>query len=456
MKNTVLLFLCLMAFQHGWSQEDQSKPNILFIHVDQMHADAMSAMGNTNVKTPSLDKMVDHGYSFLSHYSANPICCPARTSWYTGLMSTEHGVAHNGKYKLDKAIPDLGAWVRDNGDYETAYAGKWHVTGRLRSDGFRVISNQSESKGELFDGTTARACMGFLENYEGDKPFFLNAAFVNPHDCCYSSGAVGGEGKIPFVQSLGDELPEVPANFWTYTKKTGDVAVDKEREDYYRYYIYMYYRWTEMVDAEIGRLYDALLNSRFADNTVVIFTSDHGDGVGFHGRTSKSKMEDESWRVPMIIIPPGRVESSVKDSEHISIGVDVTATICDYAGVSLLPNMTIGKSLRPFVDGETVDDWHEYIVGENWQGSGKIGIRDVQYKSIIQADGNIKIYDMINDPLEMNSLNNTDKGNQILAKHKGYMKEYLTKINLYPVPTEGDVEPYESYMSFYETIKNEW
>lgn len=455
-RNILLLIISVILALPVTAQENEH-PNVIFIHVDQMNWQAVSAYGNKYVKTPAIDKMAEEGYSFRSHYSANPVCCPARSSWYTGRMSSEHGVATN-SYKLLPDLPDLGSWLRRNGNYETVYAGKWHVPGRDRSDGFKVISSYAEGKGEMFDAQTARACMGFLENYNGDKPFFLNAGFVNPHDCCFTSGAQGGEGKFAFASQIEDELPPVPSNFWTYTPKTGDVEADKEREDYHKYYIYMYYKWTEMVDAEIGRLYDALMSSKFKDNTVVVFSSDHGDGLGFHGWSSKSKMEDEAWRVPLIIVPPGKMKNKVDDWEHLSIGVDVTATICDYANVPLLPKMTVGKSLRPIVEGKDVNDWHTYIVGESWSGhgGGKVGIRDKQYKSIIYTDGKLKIYDMINDPLETIDLSKSKIGKDVLERHKNYLKEYLNKITLCPPGKKDPKKSYKIYADFYNKVKTEW
>ena len=324
------------------------RPNVLFIHVDQMHWQAMSAYGNPHVKTPAMDRMAADGCSFRASYSAMPQCCPARASWYTGRMSSEHGVPVNSCPILPD-LPDLGQWLSKHGDYKSVYAGKWHVSGRNVAKSFRVI--YGSGKGEYADGAIARACMGFLENYKGDKPFFLNAGFMNPHDCCYTAGAAGGQGKFRFAKEIVDKLPPLPENF----RKTSNPRVAHWTEEDWRYYIYIYYRWVEMVDAEIGRLYDALMSSRFAHNTLVVFAADHGDGLGFHGNISKGYMEEEAWRVPTIIIPVGRLSKGKQDHEHLSMGVDIPATICDYANVPLLPKMTIGKSLRPFVEGKTDD-----------------------------------------------------------------------------------------------------
>lgn len=464
-KKILLHAICILFVTAVFAQSEE-RPNIIFIHVDQMHWQAVSAYGNKYVKTPGIDKMVKDGYSFRTHYSANPVCSPARASWFTGRVTSEHGLAING-YRLPSDLPDLGSWLKDNGDYVTAAAGKWHVTGRDQSDGFKLISTYGESKGELFDAQTARACVGFLENYEGDKPFFLTAGFVNPHDCCYTSGAQGGEAKFEFANQIKRDLPPLPENFWSYKGKTRNEKANKEKEDYFKFYIYMYYKYMEMVDAEVGRLYDALMSSKFKDNTMVIFSSDHGDGLGFHGWSSKSKMEDEAWRVPLIIVPPGKMQNESEDWDHPSIGVDLTATICDYAKVPLLPKMTIGKSLKPIVEGREVDDWHTYIVGESWQGNGgaKVGIRDKQYKSIIYVNGKVLVYDMINDPLETKDLANYKTGEKVLKRHKKYLKDYLDKITIYAPSEEKSnstkkpkktKKAFKTINEFYNQVKTEW
>jgi len=445
-------------------------PNILFIHVDQMHWQAMSAYGNKYVKTPAMDRIAADGISFRASYSANPICMPARACWYTGRMSSENGLANNGGYPLRKDLPDLGQWLRKHGDYETVYSGKYHVS-RPVEESFTQIYGQLESKGEIFDPACARSCMGFLDNYDGApsatstgsrragsgqaRPFFLNAGFVNPHDCCYTSGAAGGEGKFAFDSEVPEaDFPPLPDNFYVYKGKSAKKSPAKER--FFRYYMHIYYRWVEMVDAEIGRLYDALMSSRFADNTVVILSADHGDGLGHHGQVSKSKMVDSSWRVPMIIVDPQRRRKGQVDNEHLSIGVDVTATICDYADVPPLPDMTVAKSLRPLVEEKPVD-WHEYIVGENWQGTGKIGIRDATHKTIFYGEGGqICIYNLESDPLEMKDLFGTPEGKTVLVKHEKHLLEYLDKIEVYEPPKATKKQPaYKVYADWYRKLEAE-
>ena len=448
-RSLLLLVMLLLPSFAVTTEAKERPPNVLFIHVDQMHWQAMSAYGNPYVKTPGLDRMAADGCSFRVYYTTMPQCCPARASWYTGRMSSEHGVPVNG-CPIRPDLPDLGKWLAKHGGYDSVYAGKWHVSGRNVAGSFRVI--YGSGKGEYSDGAIARACMGFLENYQGEKPFFLNAGFMNPHDCCYTAGAVGGQGKFRFAKEIEDSLPPLPKNF--VAKPAVRTRGWKQLE--WRYYIYIYYRWVEMVDAEIGRLYDALTSSRFADNTIVVFAADHGDGLGFHGNVSKGYMEEEAWHVPMIVVYPGRIPGGRRDTEHLCLGVDIPATICDYAQVPMLPRMTIGKSLRPLAEGRKVDRWREYIVGESFLGNGQVGVRDAQHKTIFYCDGPIKVFDLQADPLEMNDLSASAAGEAVVAKHKEYLREYLSRIELCPPRGPKRMQkPYQVYQDWYREVKEE-
>jgi len=430
------------------------RPNILFIHVDQLHYQAISAYGNPYVKTPALDRMINDGTSFMKMYTTMPQCCPARASWYTGRMSTETGVPVN-SCPLDPNLPDLGQWLRKHGDYDCVYAGKWHIPNRDVSKSFRQIFGSG--MGEHNDASIARAAIGYLKNHSGDKPFFLNVGFMNPHDCCYTAGAGGGCGKFRFAKEIADKLPPLPENFVYKPKHAARMRGWKDLE--WRYYIYSYYCLAEMVDAEIGRLYNTLANSRFADNTLVIFTADHGDGLGFHGNVSKGYMEEEAWHVPAVMIYPGHIAKDKRDTEHLASGVDIPATICDYAKVPMLPKMTIGRSLRPVLEGKS-PTWRDFVIGESMLGGGQVGIRDKQFKTILYRNEPAKIYDLKNDPLEKQNLAGTEQGKAVKQRHMGYMKQYISSIEPAPIPAGNliDIKQkniYEKYNSWYKQILKE-
>jgi len=396
-----------------------------------------------------MDQIVNDGCSLMTNYTTMPQCCPARTSWYTGRMSSESGVPVN-ECNILPDIPDLGQWLRKHGEYECVYAGKWHIPGRDVGKSFRLLQHDT-GRGEFCDGYVARACMGFLENYKGDKPFFLNAGFLNPHDCCFTAGASGGQGKFRFAKEIEDKLPPLPKNFETNGVHPHGSSIWKELD--WRYYIYSYYRLVELVDAEVGRLYDALRSSRFSDNTVVIFTADHGDGLGFHGNVSKGYMEEEAWRVPAVVVYPGRIPKGRRETEKLTSGIDIPATICDYAQVPMLPKMTVGKSLRAIVEGQPVPEWREYVVGESFLGTGAVAVRDKQYKSIHYCDCGVKVFDLIADPLEMKDLASGESGKSVIQRDRGRLREFLGKLELCTRIPETKPAMYKTYLEWYRKVK---
>jgi choline-sulfatase len=264
--------------------------------------------------------------------------------------------------------------------------------------------------------------------------------FMNPHDCCYTAGAAGGSGKFRFAREVESRLPPLPANFREDPFYAARTAGWGELE--WRYYIYSYYRQVEMVDAEIGRLYRALAASRFAEDTLVIFASDHGDGLGFHGHVSKGYMEEEAWRVPAMAAFPGRIPGGRSDSEHLVSGTDVAATVCDYAWVPPLPRMTVGRSWRPLLEGGAAgkgEPWRDHVIGEVPGMRMQAAVRDRRYKTILYPDAPSRVFDMEADPLETKDLAGTDAGRSVEARHVKHMRDYISTVDLAPVPTWAKV-----------------
>ena len=112
--------------------------------------------------------------------------------------------------------------------------------------------------------------------------------------------------------------------------------------------------------------------------------------------------------------------------------------------------MTIGKSLRPFVEDKTVDTWHKYIVGESFLGRGQIGVRDATHKTIFYCDGPVKVFDLKADPLEMKDLSTSAAGKAVAEKHRQHLREYLSRIELCPARGSQDLhKPYQTYLDYY-------
>src|SRR5262245_56115691 len=253
-------------------------PNILFINVDQLNSTAISANGCGHVATPNIDRLLARGVSFDRSYCANPVCCPSRSGWFSGRPSSETGAP--GSILLRPELPDLGQWMGARG-YEAVYAGKWHIKGHEVSESFRYLT-PGTGMGENGDGSVSRAAEGFLRSYTAKKPFFLTLGFLQPHDICYwIMRHYHDIGELPCPEIAG-ELPPLPANFHFDRGEPNHIRAGiradgtahkfaaKWSELHWRYYLWSYYRHVEMVDAEVGRVLDALEDSPSARNTVVI------------------------------------------------------------------------------------------------------------------------------------------------------------------------------------------
>jgi len=444
-----------------------TRPNIVFVHVDQLHHRALSAYGCSFVRTPGMDRLAAEGVSFMQSYTAMPQCCPARTSWFTGRMSKEHGVVVNG-CPIDPSIPDLGGHLRRFG-YRTAYAGKWHVSGRNVERSFTLL-HRGSGHGELSDTAVCDRALSYLRNRKSSRPFFLSVGFVNPHDCCYIATPYGGPGKYAFAERIKDELPPLPANFDYGYPRRGMPRVRTWSLQDWRYYLYQYYRMVEMVDRELERLYDGLRRSAVGKDTIFIFTADHGDGAGHHAKVGKGYLEEEASRVPAIVAWPGVIPEGVRDTKHLVSGVDIAATVCDYAGVPPLPCMTVARSWRPLLRGQSHSvKWRPYVVCETSVGSLAVMIRDIRYKSILTPAGG-RLYDLSVDPLERKNLWNDPRMEEVLKRHRSYFKEYVGMITLYEGPQSGRTgrprkrsardkarrmrpELYDAYLRWYRAVR---
>jgi choline-sulfatase len=430
----------------GWRVGKRQRPNILFINVDQMSINAMSAHGCKYVQTPNIDRLAERGTTFLESHSADPICCPARTAWFTGRMSCENAVVYNNTPIL-KTLPDMGRWMSDHG-YETVHSGKWHIPGRRMVDSFDIVYGE-HWVGEYADESVARTAEAYLHNRTGNDPFFLVVGFLQPHDICYwISQNQDPLEKLRYPEIAG-ELPALPPNFHydkvepQFCRQLGShrwgadgepLLGDKWTEEHWRYYLWAYYRHVEMVDAVVGHVLDALRDCGYADNTIIIFSSDHGEGQARHQKTNKDFLYEEVLKVPLIISCPGRLVENRQDRVHLVSGLDILPTVCDFAGIKPPPHQR-GFSLRPLVEDKPVR-WREFVAAESYV-TGRM-IRTPQYKYITyKGDPIEQLFDMKNDPWEIRNLAADAKYSSMLEDHRKILADWERKLKPAPAPEGG-------------------
>jgi len=444
--------LCTLAIGGGLSAADsRRRPNVLIITTDQQRVDAMGAGGNKWVKTPHMDALAANGVCFTKSYCPYPFCSPSRAALHTSRMPHEVGVDNNG-IAISPSVPVLGQVFRDAG-YDTGYAGKWHFPAtypRKGIRGFEVLSGAISRPGKLayrLDEAVVNATVEFIRR-KREKPFLAVASFMNPHDICWPAV----EEHRPSAPRLSDvwqryqppagaELPPLPANFG-YRREMPDFTHTGQREHWdenqWRRYVYTYYRMVEDVDRQVGLVVQAVRDIGQEDNTLIIFASDHGEGLASHGRTGKSTFYEESAAVPLVISWKGVIPAGRMDRDHLVSTLDVLPTMCDYAGVPG-PAVMRGRSLRPIIE-KPQQPGHEYIVSEMTYGPARcFMLRTKRYKYMVfpDADGQKleMLFDMGTDPDEMKNLAGQAAVAAELDRHRKLLAEWnkLTEEAGHPV-----------------------
>lgn len=342
--------------------------NILILICDQLSAKALKAYGNTDSETPAIDALADRGIVFERAYTPCPLCQPARASFWSSSYPHQNGVTSNLPKQKQADFPDsittLGE-VFQKGGYECIHFGKEHDYGALR--GFtKVVNEQKKTEPEnpalpydyetYFDiDTTEKAVRYLQESVPGiDKPLLMAVDLQNPHNICAYIGAhaESGANHVP-----PEELPPLPDNFRdsdTHSRasflqylccghrRQSQTADWSERD--FQHYLHAYYYYLQKVDRQIGEVLSALKQSGKAEDTLIVFMADHGEGMAAHQIVTKSgTFYEETVRVPFILQVPGQQPQRY---DRLFSLIDLLPTLADYAGLPV-PASAAGVSHWP-------------------------------------------------------------------------------------------------------------
>jgi arylsulfatase A-like enzyme len=413
---------------------------LLIILTDQQHIDTISALGNQLVRTPAIDRLVRSGVSFTQSYCTNPVCSPSRSSLFTGRASSETGVYKN-NIGIREGMPTLGGWLRTAG-YETVYAGKWHVPGAYVTDipGFRVLSTGIGHQGTVSDPLCTDACASYLYNKSDDTPVCMVVSYMQPHDICewlrinrVDPGRLRYpelEATLPDLPDNLEAIPEFEPEKVRLLRESREPTTHRWSETHYRYYLWAYLRHVEMVDAEVARLLAALEDTGQLENTLIAFTSDHGEGMGCHRLTRKNTLYDESSKVPLLFSWPGTIQEGKVDKTTLVSGLDLMPTLCDYAGAGI-PSGTKGISLRPILEGTGAAN-REYVAAEVSSNLGQM-IRSARFKYVAyKDDGSEMLFDMQADPGETINLARDPTHEAVLDQHRAMLQSWIEGLDVAP------------------------
>ena len=425
--------------------ENDNRPNILLLLTDQQTLQAMSAAGNPWVNTPYMDSLVAKGVRFTRSYCTSPVCGPARSSLVTGRMPHEVGVEFNGN-GIKEGIPNMGEIFRQAG-YETVWIGKWHLPESYPRDenaaipGFEHDSLPSSIKvglGDVTDNIVADKAIDFLRWKEHKKPFLLVVSFHNPHDICW------WVRDKPLKYANLNTFPLLPPNFAIDPHEPEFIKMCRERthygpelqytknwnEDQWRAYLHAYYHLTEQVDKALGRVLNALSVAGLEDQTLIVFTSDHGEGMAAHQWVVKLMLYEECVTVPLVICGKGITSQGVVDNTHLVSGMDILPTLSDYARIATPPRMT-GMSLKPLIEQPEQPGRH-FLISElspdpkNQIMKGRL-FRSQRYKYLTFSIGHHPdmLFDLENDPGETNNLAYHPLMKDVLEHHRQQLLTWI-------------------------------
>lgn len=346
-----------------------SPPNVLVVLTDQQRWDSVGAYGCPADLTPNLDQLADDGVRFENAFTSQPVCGPSRACLQTGQYATTHGAYRNvpavdGEIGLHDNDHTLAREFRRRG-YDTGYVGKWHLAGtqtdpvpeekRAGYEYWRaadaleftsrpyegIVYDENGSPAEL-DGYRVDGVTDFAQSFieaEREDPFFLFVSYLEPHQQNDMDAFVAPDGYAQRYESA-----PVPRDL---RDRPGEWAGDLPD----------YYGAIRRIDECFGRLLDELERQGVADDTVVLFTSDHGCHFGAHHGEHKRTCHDASIRVPAVMNGPG-IDDASPVEEPVSL-VDLPPTLLDAAGIDS-PETMEGESVLPLVRRDD-GDWKESV-----------------------------------------------------------------------------------------------
>ncbi len=422
---------------------DPSRPNIIFLLADDQRDNTFGAMGHPFVKTPNVDRLLSRSVRFRNTYIAEPVCSPSRVSLLTGMHERVHGVGFTSSYQLTEA-----QWERSypallkKAGYHTGFVGKFGVEyytfkGEAAEkfdfwwghDGWtRFLPKDSrgpsctpyhDAKEDIITPIMGEAMAEFLDRLPGEKPFCLSVSFNVPHgsqttsmypdypDWRRMSRPANENPKLkgsPFYDTLYRDIEiQIPAQTATdpyrFIPKFIMDQDEGRRTKTYQYaytrptcleHHVRYYQTISGLDDVIGGLLEDLKRRGLAENTVIIYGSDHGLLMGEYGMGGKALLYDLASKIPCFIFDPKMPsKQSGLEINKLASSLDITKTILDYAGVAALDFME-GDSLRPLVEGKEVP-WREELFLESlYTGRDtpfQEGIRFGKWKYIRMYDG---------------------------------------------------------------------
>ena len=473
-----LIFGAQFAVAKEKPKDSQSRPNIIFLFADDQRADTIAAHGNPHIQTPNLDRLASEGFSFRRNYCAGSfsgaVCVASRAMLMTGrhwMNLPENKPASNWG---DSTV--LPALLTSSGRYNSLIIGKWHngrdtlektfskgrsiyMGGMANHADFQVqdladgmLSPKREAGG--FSSTVfADEAVRFIREAGTEQPFFLYVAFMAPHDPRNPPEA--------YRKMYYEKRPPLPANFLprhpfrnapqAISGRDESLAPWPRTKEVISDQICEYYGLVTHLDKQVGRILDTLKKSPHAENTIVVYTADHGLAMGSHGLLGKQNVYEQSMRCPLILNGPGIPKG--KSSNAFTYIHDLYATLCDFAGIDA-PDGIDSQSLKPIMDGRAAGIRESLFLP--FQDNQR-AVRDGKWKLHVYPKINHRLlFDLSTDPHEMNNLA-ADPAHQLdVERMQSLMESWRTRLDdPYPLSVDNP-EPKEPEYDNSKRVLDVW
>lgn len=438
--------------------EQPTPPNLVFVFADQWRADALGYAGNAEVITPHLDRLATESLVFANAVAVTPVCAPWRASFLTGQYPLTNGLFYNDKPLPTQAVT-IGKAFKEAG-YQTGYIGKWHVNGHQRGEDPFSGRNQPipKERRQGFDYWKVREVTHdynnsyyfdendekhFWEGYDvfpqtdsaisyfhknKDNPFFLVLSYGPPHDPYFTAPQ---EYKDLYRDRTLSLRPNVPEMY----------------QDSARRVLAGYYAHCTAIDKAVGDLLKGLEDAGIAENTIFVFTSDHGDMLMSRGVLKKQRPWDESIKVPMLMRWPSKLGSTRRNIYDPINTPDLAPTLLGLCGIDLPESMEGEDFSAALFSGEDLGNEAALITlpvpFHEWQfmngGREYRGVRTRKYTYVKDLLGPWLLYDNEQDPYQLTNLVDVPQYAQVKAYLETVLNEKL-------LATQDEFLPADTYM----------
>ncbi len=480
----VYTFLLLQLVPYLSKAQQEKKPNVLIIYTDQQRYNTIHALGNKHIKTPHIDDLISEGTAFTHSFVTAPVCVPSRWSLHSGMYTTTHQTYSNHHVsKKKRPATSMPLEFKKQG-YQTVLVGKnhcflnkKHMDVMIKTKKFKKKPKDKRSADEAMPWTVEEDPMHLLtsdalavldkQRKEDGKPVFMWLSYLYPH-----TPYMCPEPYFSMYNDVDIDKPAVESNGLKAAGKPFRQQFHKANTDRLKPYDEAktmrmkrtYYSMVSMIDAEIGRLIDFLDKNNMRENTIIVFTSDHGDYMGDHGMNTKSPaMYDCLTRVPLIFSWPKTIKAN-QITDELASNIDVMPTLLNFIGAeipeqvqgnSLVPLLTKGKMKKSRkyifseygIPGKPLDEESlkklipnveenpiDFVKGIPWEANpvslaGRFRmIRSHDFKLVEEENGTNELYDLKKDPNELVNVYGQPEYAKVQKKMTKALKKWKKKL----------------------------